>query len=127
MSAAPISRAELLKAEERQVAAIDAAIQSAWGRLARETAQSSLLAAEAAATAEAARQLALLGQTLAEDSVEIEGCHFNLEGETVRIDYRRPGGGRYLAAASDWMDLLVLRARVDTSTGTTLLQGFVRP
>ncbi len=127
MTAATITRAEFLKAEERSVAASAAGVQAAWGTLARDTAQSSALALEAAASAEASRQLGLLDEVLAEDSVVIEGVHFDLEGETVRLSYLRPDGGRYFGAAADEVDLLVVSARVDLRAGTTQLRGFVRP
>ena len=127
MTAATITRAEFLKAEERSVVAVSSAVQTAWGALALDTSQSTALATEAAASAEAARQLALLDEVLAEDEVEIEGAVFDLEGETVRVSYLRHDGGRYFDAAADEVDLLVVSARVDLRQGTTLLRGLVRP
>jgi len=123
---ATLTRAEFLKARERSVVAVGAGVKAAWGVRALETAQSSVLALEAAAAAEAARQLALLGQPLALDAVEIEGAVFDLEGETVRVNVLKPDGSRYFDAAADEVDLLVVRSRIDTARGVTRLEGFVR-
>lgn len=124
MSEASVDRAEYLRAPEKTVGAASTTLLARWGQAAGDTAQSTPLASEAAATAEAARQLALLGTVTAEDQVLIEGLHRNLEGETVAIDYRHPAGGTYLGAA-ETVSMLVVKARVDPNVGTTLLQGIV--
>jgi hypothetical protein len=125
MTAATLTRAEFLKAAERSVIAVNAGVRTAWGEIAADTAQSSALALEAAATTEAARQLALMDQALAEDRVTIEGVHRDLEGTTVRLSYLRADGSRYFNAPADTVDILVVRATVDWAEGTTSIQGFI--
>lgn len=116
MSAA-IARAEFLKTEERFALAEDSAITARWGEDAADTLQSSCLAFEAAAAAEAARQLAQLAEVRARDVVTVEGVWPDLEGRTVRIAY-----DGQLGVAGE-ADLLVLRALVDRNAGTTELTG----
>jgi hypothetical protein len=71
----------------------------------------------------------LLGNVLAEDSVLLEGLFFDLEGQTVRIDYTAPANrdvaGNWFDGAAT-VDLLVTKARPDPGTGTTLVQGFIQ-
>lgn len=124
MSEASVDRAEYLRSPEKTVSAANATLLARWGQAAGDTAQSTPLATEAAAAAEAARQLALLGDVMAEDQVLIEGLHRDLEGETVAIDYRHPAGGTYFGAAAT-VSMLVTKARVDLNAGTTLLQGLI--
>lgn len=124
MSTATQTRAEFLKAAERSTTAADATLLARWGEAGGDTAQSSVLVAEADATAELTRQMALLAGVLAEDSVLLEGLFFDLEGQTVRIDYLAPGGGTWFDGAAS-VDLLVTKARVDPGAGTTLVQGLV--
>jgi hypothetical protein len=125
MAEATVDRAEFLRSPERTVTATSAALQARWGTAAGDTAQSTPVIGEAAAAAEAARQLALLGAVLGEDQVLIEGLHRDLEGRVVQIDYSHPGGGAFLGGAAI-VSMLVTRARVDLNAGTTLLQGFVQ-
>lgn len=126
MTVATQTRAEFLKAAERSAVAVDAAIRARWGDAAGDTAQSSVLVDEAAAAAEAARQLALLGFVLADDAVTIEGVFFDLEGETLSIDYALPVGvGTHFGGASA-VEFLVVKARPDPGQGTTSIEGFVR-
>ncbi len=125
MAEASVDRAEYLRSAERSVTATDATLRGRWGAAAGDTAQSTPLATEAAATAEAARQLALLGSVMAEDQVLIEGIWWDLEGQVVAIDYRAPGGGTFFGGAAT-VAMLVTRARVDLNAGTTLLQGLIQ-
>lgn len=125
MNEASVDRAAYLRSPERTVAARDAALAARWGAAAGDTAQSTAMTDEAAATAEAARQLAFLGSVMAEDQVLIEGVHFDLEGQVVAIDYGHPGGGTYFDGAAT-VQMLVTRARVDLNAGTTLVQGLIR-
>lgn len=124
MTTATQTRAEFLKAAERSVSAVDAALTARWGDAAGDTTQSSLLINAADATAELARQMALLGAVMAEDSVLLEGVFFDLEGKTVRIDYTMPAGGTYFGGAAS-VDLLVTKARPDPAAGTTLIEGLI--
>ncbi|WP_439532023.1 hypothetical protein [Polymorphobacter sp.] len=125
MTAATLTRAEFLKSAERSVIAVNAGVRTAWGEIAGDTSQSSVLALEADAVTEAARQLALMDNALAEDRVTLEGVYRDLEGETVRVSYLRPDGGRHFEAAADDVDIIVVRATVDEAEGTTTIQGFV--
>ncbi len=125
MAEATVDRAEFLRAQERTVTATSAPLLARWGTAAGDTAQSTPLIAEASASAEAARQLALLGSVLAEDQVLIEGVHWDLEGLVAAIDYVHPGGGTFLGAAAT-VSMLVTRVRVDLNAGTTLLQGLIQ-
>lgn len=125
MAEASVDRAAYLRAPEKTVAAASATLTARWGAAAGDTAQSTPLATEAAATAEAPRQLALMGSVMAEDQVLIEGIWFDLEGEVVTLDYTHPAGGNFLGGAAS-VALLVTRGRVDLNAGTTLLQGLIQ-
>lgn len=125
MAEATVDRAEFLRSPERTVTATSPTLQARWGTTAGDTAQSTPLVAEAAATAEAARQLALLGSVLGEDQVLVEGLWLNLEGRVVQIDYNHPSGGAFLGGATTVL-MLVTRARADLNAGTTLLQGLIQ-
>jgi hypothetical protein len=125
MTTASQTRAEFLKSAERSEVAASATLAARWGEAAGDTSQSSLLANQADAAAEVARQLALLGAVLAEDSVLLEGVFFNLEGQTVRIDYTAAGDGNWFGGAAS-VDLLVTKAKPDPGAGTTLVQGFIQ-
>lgn len=125
MTVAAQTRAEFLKAAERSVSAVDAVLAARWGDAAGDTTASSQMVNEADATAELARQMALLGNVLAEDSVLLEGVFFDLEGKTVRLDYTMPAGGAYFGGAAS-VDLLVTKARPDPGAGTTLVEGLIR-
>lgn len=125
MAEATVDRAEYLRSPERSVSAASPTLQARWGAAAGDAAQSTPLATEGAASAEVARQLALLGSVLAEDQVLIEGIHWDLEGEVVTLTYSHPGGGAFFGGAAS-VALLVTRARVDLNAGTTLLQGLIQ-
>lgn len=124
MPEASVDRAEYLRSPEKTVSAANAILQARWGQAAGDTAQSTPLATEAAAAAEVARQLALLGDVMAEDQVLIEGIHRDLEGETVTIDYTHSAGGTYFGGNAS-VSMVVTKARVDLNAGTTLLQGII--
>lgn len=124
MTVATTTRAEFLKAEERSEVAVSATLRARWGDAAGDTSQSSCLVDKAAATTEAARQLALLANTLAYDSVRLEGIWFDLEGETVRVAYTMPGGDTYFGGAAS-VDILVVKAIIDLAAGTTTIEGFI--
>lgn len=125
MTTASQTRAEFLKSAERSEGSANATLANRWGDAAGDTAQSSLLINQSDATTEVARQLAQLGAILAEDSVLLEGVFFDLEGQTIRIDYTAPGGGNWFEGAAS-VDLLVTKSRPDSGAGTTLVQGFVQ-
>lgn len=124
MGAATTARAEFLKAAERSEVAISATLRTRWGAAAGDTEQSSLLVNQADATAEAARQLALMGPVLAVDSVDIEGVWFDLEGATVRVDYALPGGNAFGGAAA--VDILVTDVvGIHLAEGYTTIKGLI--
>lgn len=125
MTVATTTRAEFLKSPESSEIAVSATLQARWGDAAGDTAQSSALIVKADATAEAARQLALMGSVVAVDQVTIEGVYFDLEGQTVRVDYTLPGGGSYFGGATS-VDMLVTKARISLVDGTTNIEGLIR-
>ena len=123
MSTATTDRAEFLKTAERSEVAVSATLRTRWGDAAGDTAQSSLLVNKADATAEAARQLALMAPAFALDSIDIEGLHFELEGATVRIDYAFPDGNAFGGPAT--VDMLVVRATVKLADEFTTIEGLI--
>lgn len=127
MTVATTARAEFLKSAERSEPASSATLIARWGDAAGDTAQSSALVEKADATAEVARQLALLGSVMAVDQVALEGVYFDLEGQVVRVDYTMPGstGATYFGGAAT-VDILVTRARPGLAEGTTIIEGIVR-
>jgi hypothetical protein len=125
VSEASVDRAAYLRAPEQTASATSPTVIARWGAAAGDTAQSTSLVTEAAASTEVARQLALFGSVMAEDQLLIEGIWPDLEGEVVIIDYTHPGGGAYLGGASS-VAKLVVKARVDLNAGTTLLQGLIQ-
>ena len=124
MSAATLAAAEFLKAEERSAVAVSATLQARWGDSAGDTSQSSVLTELADATAEAARQLALMGTPFAPDLLAIEGVYFDLEGETITVDYTMPGGGTYFGGAAS-VAMLVTKARPELESGVTIVEGLI--
>jgi hypothetical protein len=125
MATATLTRAEFLKAAERSTFAQSTTLLARWALAAGDTSQSSTLDAEAAATSEATRQLALMAPALAEDTVRLEGVWFDLEGETVALDYRIPDGtGAWFGGATS-VAMLVTKASIDLAAGTTTIEGFV--
>lgn len=116
---ASTARAEFLKAAERLAVAQNATIAARWGEDAQDTSQSSVLAEEADAATEAARQLAQLAQVRAVDLVVVEGLWPDLEGKTVRIAYN----GQFGIATT--ADLLVTKAKLNRNVGTTEIEGEV--
>lgn len=125
MTAATTDRAEYLKSPEKQAVATDAVLQARWGAAAADSAQSSVLAEAADAEAEAARQLALMGRVLAEDEITIEGVFFDLEGETITLDYAHPDGGAHFGGAAS-VAFLVTFAAPDLAAGTTSIRGLIQ-
>jgi hypothetical protein len=123
MGVATTARARFLQSPESSEVAINATLRTRWGDAAGDTAQSSVLVNQADATAEAARQLALMAPAFALDSVRLEGVFFDLEGETVRIDYRTAGVIAFAGAAT--VDLLVTKSTVDLRAGVTTIEGLV--
>jgi hypothetical protein len=129
MTTATQTRAEFLKSAERSEVSANATLAFRWGDAAGDTTQSSLLINQSDTATELARQMTLLSSVFAEDSVLLEGLFFDLEGQTVRIDYTAPAnrdvaGNWFDGAAS--VDLLVTKARPDPGSGTTLVQGFIQ-
>lgn len=124
MTVATTARAQFLKSAESSEVAINPTVRALWGEAAGDTAQSSVIALKADATAEASRQLALLDDTLAEDGLVLEGVYFDLEGETVRVDYSAPGGGTYFGGAA-LVDILVTSSIVSIEAGTTTIKGLL--
>lgn len=125
MTVATTTRAEFLKALERSEPAASATLRARWGDAAGDTAQSSCLVDQAAATTEVARQLAFLGVTFAGDSVVLEGVYFDLEGETVRVSYVMPFGGSHFGGNAS-VDIMVVKARINLGEGTTIItEGFI--
>lgn len=116
---APSARAEWLKQRELSVFSSDATITTRWGEDAGDTSQSSLLVAESAASAEAGRQLALMASPRALDAVTLSEVNFDLEGETIDIDYAGELGMAGMAR------LLVLVAKPDLNANTTEVVGLV--
>ena len=125
MATATQTRAEFLKAAERSETASDATLTARWGDAGGDSTQSSTLVNQSDAAAELTRQMALLAGVLAEDSVLIEGVYFDLEGQTIRLDYTAPDGGTWFGGSAS-IDLLVTKARPDPGVGTTLVQGFIQ-
>ena len=119
MTAATLSRAQYLLAPERQVSALAEGVRTTWGQDAGDTTQSTVLVDLGDATAEAARQLGLLGVVRARDMVVAEGVFFDLEGQTVAIPY-----DGHLGVAGTLL-MLVIRAKPDLQTGTTEIEGEV--
>jgi hypothetical protein len=117
MSTATTARAEFLKTEDRFAVAESVTITTRWGEDAADTRQASVLDEEAAAAAEASRQMTLLATVRARDSVLVEGVHFDVEGKTVRLPYAG------LMGAGATVDMLVVSARIDLNDGTTRLEG----
>jgi hypothetical protein len=117
---ATVTTAEFLKAEERFALAESAVLAARWGEDAFDTRQSSPLAEQVDAQAEAARQLGQLGAVRARDLVLVEGLHPELEGLTVRLWY----GGQFGMAQE--VDMLVVRAKLLRNTGQTELEGEVQ-
>lgn len=123
MTVATTARARFLQSTESSEVAANATLRTRWGDAAGDTAQSSALINQADATAEAARQLALMAPVLALDSVRLEGVFFDLEGETVRIDYRTAGVVAF--AGAQLIDMLVTKSTIDLRAGTTTVEGLV--
>lgn len=124
MTIATQTRAEFLKSAESSAFAASATLLARWGDAAGDTAQSSTLDAGAAASAEAARQLALMASALANDTVRLEGVFFDLEGETVRLSYVMPGGTNWFGGAAS-VDMIVTKASINLADGTTTIEGFI--
>lgn len=91
MSLVPASAAEWLKARALIAQAEDAVLRDAWGDISVESEVVSPIAAAADAVGEADRQLAFLGQPLAEETIELEGQWISMLGTARRIVCDRAG------------------------------------
>ena len=120
MTVATITRSEYLKAAERVAVATDGATAALWGEDAATSRQSSPLTVAADADAEAARQLADLKLPRAIDAVVLTGLHRDLVGKTISVPY----AGQHGVAGSAL--LLVTRAQLNRSNGSTTVTGQVR-
>lgn len=116
---APTARAEWLKTQYRFAVAQAPAVLALWAGDAADTSQQTALVAEADAAAEAARQLAQMAMVRGRDVVLLAGLHPGLPGRTVRLPY----AGRFGHGAT--VDMLVIRARLNLSAGTTEIEGEV--
>lgn len=125
MTAATRARAEFLKAQERTETSVSTALQTRWGTAAGDTSQSSALVNQSDAAVEAARQLALMSNALAEDGVTLEGVFFDLEGEAITVSYSMPAGGNYFGGAAS-VTLLVTRSRPSLAEGITTINGLIQ-
>lgn len=125
MTAATRARAEFLKAQERTEISVSTALQTRWGTAAGDTSQSSALVNQSDAAVEAARQLALMSNALAEDGVTLEGVFFDLEGEAITVSYSMPAGGNYFGGAAS-VTLLVTRSRPSLAEGITTINGLIQ-
>ena len=91
MSLVPTTVAEWLGGRAIYAQAEDAALRASWGDVAIESEVVSPIAAAADASDEAERQLAFLGQPLAEEVIEVEGQLAGLLGTSRRIVCDRAG------------------------------------
>jgi hypothetical protein len=123
MTVATTARARFLQSAESSEVAINATLRTRWGDAAGDTAHSSVLINQSDAAAEATRQLAVMAPVFADDLVRLEGVFFDLEGETVRVDYRTSGVIAFGGAAT--VDILVTRSTIDLRAGTTTIEGLV--
>lgn len=116
---ATTARAEFLKTQDRFAVASNATIETRWGEDALDTRQSSALADEADAQAEASRQLAQMADVRAIDVATVEGIHSDLEGQTVVLAY----AGRLGMSAT--AEMLVTAVAINRQDGTTQMTGQV--
>lgn len=123
MTVATTARARFLQSTESSEGSSNATLRARWGDAAGDTAQSSVLTNQADAATEVARQLAVMAPVFAVDTVPLEGVFFDLEGETVRVDYRTAGVIAFAGAAT--VDILVTRSTIDLRAGTTTIEGLV--
>lgn len=91
MSLVPTTVAEWLTGRAIFAQSEDAALRGSWGDVAVESEVVSPVAAAADAVSEADRQLAFLGQPLAEETIELEGQWISLLGTARRIVCDRAG------------------------------------
>lgn len=91
MSLVPTTVAEWLTGRAIFAQSEDAALRASWGDVAVESEVVSPMAAAADAVGEADRQLAFLGQPLAEETIELEGQWISLLGTARRIACDRAG------------------------------------
>lgn len=91
MSLVPSTIAEWLTGRAIYAQAEDVALRASWGEVSLESEVLSPIAAAADAAAEADRQLAFLGQPIAEEVIEIEGELVGLLGSCQRIVCDRAG------------------------------------
>ncbi|KPF75875.1 hypothetical protein IP68_04920 [Blastomonas sp. AAP25] len=91
MSLVPTTVAEWLTGRAIYAQSEDGSLRASWGDVAIESEVLSPIAAAADASAEADRQLAFLGQPLAEEVVEVDGERVGLLGTCQRIVCDRAG------------------------------------
>lgn len=91
MSLVPSTVAEWLAGRAIYAQAENSSLRASWGDVSIESEVLSPIAAAADASAEADRQLAFLGQPLAEEVIEIEGEAVGLLGTAQRITCDRAG------------------------------------
>lgn len=91
MSLVPSTIAEWLTGRAIYAQSEDAALRASWGEVSLESEVLSPIAAAADAAAEADRQLAFLGQPIAEEVIEIEGELVGLLGTCQCIVCDRAG------------------------------------
>ncbi|MEW5997964.1 MAG: hypothetical protein AB1729_04165 [Pseudomonadota bacterium] len=91
MSLVPTTVQEWLTGRAIFAQAEDAALRASWGEIAVESEVVSPIASAGDASAEADRQLAFLGQPLAEEVIEVPGEQIGLLGTVQRIVCDRAG------------------------------------
>ncbi len=91
MSLVPTTVSEWLTGRAIFAQSEDASLRASWGDVAVESEVISPIAAAAHAISEADRQLAFLGQPLAEETIELEGQWISLLGTALRIVCDRAG------------------------------------
>jgi len=115
MPAPEISVAEYLRSARRTTTAEDAARAADWDGDAIELVSDSLLRSTAAASAEAARQLALYGQPLALEELVLAGLHFDLIGRWLEAS--RPD-------SAERRRLYVVKSTVSLRDHQTIVEGY---
>jgi hypothetical protein len=115
MSLVPSTVAEWLTGRAIYAQAEDGGLRASWGEVSLESEVLSPIAAAADAAAEADRQLAFLGQPIAEEVIEVEGGMVSLLGTCQRIVCDRAGyadGPAVLVIGAEEQDTGVTRLTV---------------
>lgn len=115
MSIVPSTVAEWLTGRAIYAQAEDGGLRASWGEVSLESEVLSPIAAAADAAAEADRQLAFLGQPIAEEVIEVEGEMVGLLGTCQRIVCDRAGyadGPAVLVIGAEEQDAGVTRLTV---------------